>query len=298
MVPASGSGATPLSVQVSVSNSICPWTATANQNWIGITSGSAGVGIGTVNYVVVANTNAAPRSGSIAIGGMTFAITQFGTGPTLTSVSNSASFAPSFAPGMLMSVFGTGLSSGIPQTVSTVPLPLASSSGTSVTINGIVAPLLYVSPTQINLELPYEVQVGNAMLTVNSGGESARTSFAIEAAAPGIFVDAQTGHVVPNESATAGSTIALFVTGAGLVSPPEQTGNVPAGGTTPIPNLTVSMTIGGVAVTPVYVGIPSWSIGVLQINCTVPSTLAAGTQSVLVTIGGVASPPALLTVTP
>jgi uncharacterized protein (TIGR03437 family) len=48
----------------------------------------------------------------------------------------------------------------------------------------------------------------------------------------------------------------------------------------------------------VYEGIPSWSVGVLQINFAVPSTLAAGTYPVVVTIGGAASNRALLTIKP
>jgi uncharacterized protein (TIGR03437 family) len=217
--------------------------------------------------------------------------------PLVKSVGNGASFAQAFAPGMLMSVFGTGLSTGIPQTVTTVPLPLTSSSGTSVTINGMPAPLLYISATQINLQVPYEASTGTATLIVSSGGQSSSISFKIQSAAPGIFVDSQTGHIVPNESASAGSIIELFLTGAGQVTPAEATGNVPAQGTTPVPDLPIAMTVGGVAVTPVYVGIPSWSVGVLQINFAVPSTLAGGTYPVVVTVGSVSSQAALLTKT-
>jgi uncharacterized protein (TIGR03437 family) len=72
----------------------------------------------------------------------------------------------------------------------------------------------------------------------------------------------------------------------------------PAAGTTPVPDLPLMMTVGGLAVTPVYEGIPSWSVGVLQINFAVPSTLAAGTYPVVVTIGGAASNRALLTIKP
>jgi uncharacterized protein (TIGR03437 family) len=215
----------------------------------------------------------------------------------ISGVGNGGSFGQSFAPGMLMSVFGTGLSTSAPQSVTTVPLPLTSVSGTSATINGIPAPLLYISATQINLQIPYEVSVGSAVLTVTAGGQSGSISFAVQAAAPGIFVDSQNGHIVPNESAAAGSTIGMFLTGAGQVTPPEPTGNVPAQGTTPVPNLPVTMTVGGVSVTPIYIGVPNWSVGELQINFTVPSTLAAGTYPVVVTIGGVSSQAAQLTVT-
>jgi len=218
--------------------------------------------------------------------------------PLVTSVGNAASYAQSFAPGMLMSVFGTGLSTGNPQTAATAPLPFTSSSGTSVTINGIPAPLMYISATQINLQIPYEVFAGPAMLTVTTGGQSASINFSVQASAPGIFLNPQTGHIVPNESASAGAPIAFYLTGAGQVTPSEETGNVPVQGTAPAPVLQLIATIGGITVTPVYVGIPDWSVGVLQINFTVPSTLTSGTTyPVVVTIGGVASNAGLLTVT-
>ncbi len=114
-------------------------------------------------------------------------------GINVTSVGNGASFSQSFAPGMLMSVFGTGLSSGDPETIPSAPLPVTAASGTSVTINGIAAPLLYISATQINLQIPYEVAAGSAILVVKSGGQSASFSFTIQAAGPGIFVDYQNG---------------------------------------------------------------------------------------------------------
>ena len=219
------------------------------------------------------------------------------SGISLTSIANAASLTQSFAPGMLMSVFGTGLSTGSPQIVTAAPLPVTSASGTSVTINGIAAPLLYVSATQINLQIPYEAAAGSALLVVKNGVESASISFTINAAGPGIFVDSRNGNLVPSESAAGGSTIECYVTGAGLVTPTEATGNVPYAGTIPVTDLPVTVTIGGVAVTPVYLGIPGWSVGVLQINVPVPTSLAASVQAVVVDIGGVKSKPALLNVT-
>jgi uncharacterized protein (TIGR03437 family) len=57
------------------------------------------------------------------------------------------------------------------------------------------------------------------------------------------------------------------------------------------------MTVGGLAVTPFFVGIPYGLVGVTQINFTMPPNLPAGDQSVVVTVGGVASPAAKLLVT-
>jgi len=46
-----------------------------------------------------------------------------------------------------------------------------------------------------------------------------------------------------------------------------------------------------------FAGIPTSLVGVMQMNVRVPSTAPLGTQSVIVTIGGVASAPATITVT-
>ena len=59
------------------------------------------------------------------------------------------------------------------------------------------------------------------------------------------------------------------------------------------------MTIGGVAVPAQemwYVGIPSWSVGTLQINFTVPPNAPLGLQPVVVTVGSAASAAAAFTV--
>lgn len=259
---------------------------------------------GIVSTYLTLSTNPGVNTVTASPAGLTccqLIFTATGVGPasgiTVAGVANSASFTQSFAPGMLVTVFGTGLSPGSPQTMSSVPLPLTSASGTSVTINGLAAPLLYVSATQINLQIPYELSPGSAVLVVKNGAQSGSINFAVQRAGPGIFADYQNGNIIPGESAAAGSAIGFYVTGAGLVSPPEATGNVPSAGTTPVPNLTVVVTIGGMPVTPVYMGIPGWSVGVLQINVTVPASLAAGYQAVVVSIGGVKSKTALVNVT-
>jgi uncharacterized protein (TIGR03437 family) len=64
----------------------------------------------------------------------------------------------------------------------------------------------------------------------------------------------------------------------------------------PTPLLAVSMTIGGVTAHLDYVGIPSWSVGTLQINFTVPQNAPLGVQPVVVTVGTAASVAANFTV--
>lgn len=58
----------------------CNWTAVSNATFITITSGSSGSGNGTVNYSVAANTGTASRNGTMTIAGLTFTVTQAGTG--------------------------------------------------------------------------------------------------------------------------------------------------------------------------------------------------------------------------
>lgn len=56
----------------------CGWVATADASWLSITSGSSGVGNGSVTYSVAANTSTTPRSGTLTIGGQTFTVHQSG----------------------------------------------------------------------------------------------------------------------------------------------------------------------------------------------------------------------------
>ncbi|MCU0252243.1 MAG: hypothetical protein MUE61_18755 [Vicinamibacterales bacterium] len=68
------------SFDVSASSS-CAWVAASAAGWARVTDPSGGLGTGSrrVTYVVDGSADAAPRSGSITVGGRTFTITQAGT---------------------------------------------------------------------------------------------------------------------------------------------------------------------------------------------------------------------------
>jgi len=219
--------------------------------------------------------------------------------PTIASLVNGASFKPGYAPGMVLTVFGSQLAAS-PQNASTVPLP-ASMSGVAATVNGISAPLFYASPGQLNIQLPFEVPANStAVLAINNNGQTASQTFPVAAAAPGIFTD-QNGAPVPNTSGSRGQIITLYVTGAGALSPAVSTGDAPASGT-PVANLpkpiqAVSITVGGLPANIDFYGVPSGLVGVVQINYQIPAGAGLGAQPVVVTVGGVPSASALLTVT-
>jgi uncharacterized protein (TIGR03437 family) len=272
-----------------------------------ILSGSAGTATATLavnglqlpmgSGTITANYNI---SGSASV---TVSVTASGSGssavPAVTSVSNGASFKSSFAPGAVLSVFGSQLSP-VTQSASSVPLPL-STSGVAVLVNGIAAPLYYVSPSQLNVQIPYETTLNNsAVLSINNNGQVTTHTFEVAAAAPGIFTNSS-GALVPTASAALGQEIAFYVTGVGAVSPAISDGAAPAASTAladlPKPAETTTVTIGAANAAIDFIGIPSGLVGVTQINVQVPNGIPAGAQPVVVTVDGVASAPATITIT-
>ena len=278
VAPLSGSGAAQLRLQAS----------------------SAALVNGVYNATLVIQAmNATPQYVSVPVVFMVGASSTTSIG----AVTNAASFQNAVAPGALATVFGSQLAPST-QEAGSLPLPLAMQ-GVSVTVNGVPAPLKYVSPLQINFQIPYETGAGTAVLGVNNNGQVASFSFQVAISWPGIFPNAfidPTGAAVT--SAPRGGILTLFITGDGDASPPVATGAPPPADTPvaslPAPRLPVTVTVGGVpAATPFpFIGVPTWSVGVTQINFVVPPAAPLGPQSVVVTAGGVASAPANLTVTP
>jgi hypothetical protein len=65
-------------INITTSNSSCPWTATSNASWLSVISGASGTGNGAITYSWLANTSTLPRSGSLQITGSFFNVTQAG----------------------------------------------------------------------------------------------------------------------------------------------------------------------------------------------------------------------------
>ena len=162
------------------------------------------------------------------------------------SVVNGASFRPStdpngaIAPGAIVAIFGTDLAGGT-EVATAVPLP-TTLGDTSVTFNDIPAPLFFVSGTQINAQVPFELMTGTGSVTVQvkRGSETSTAQpIVIAAVSPGVFTLNQQGtgagailhadNFQPvNESAPAqpGEFILIFCTGLGSVQPEVPSGDV------------------------------------------------------------------------
>ncbi|HEY2018012.1 MAG TPA: protease pro-enzyme activation domain-containing protein [Bryobacteraceae bacterium] len=242
--------------------------------------------------VVLQSANAVPQSISIPV---MFVLGGSSSGPAITAAGNAASYQGGAAPGMILSVFGTKLANTTDTSSGTV-LPY-SLGGVSAAVNGIAAPILYVSPTQVNLQIPYEAGSGPGVLGINNNGQIAGIPLQIAPSAPGIFADAN-GDLITTPSVKPGATATAFVTGAGEVTNQYLTGLTSTStlANQQKPVLPISVTVGGVPAFLQVAGLAPNQFGTVQVNFIVPASVPAGSQPVVVTVGGVASPAAHITV--
>ncbi len=220
------------------------------------------------------------------------------------SIFNAASYGPitnSVAPGEFVTIFGLGMSSSI-QGAQTLPLPKTLGQ-TTVTVNGRAAPLLYVSPMQINLLVPFATTESFATFQVNNNNAlSNSVTVYTSPTAPGVFAltglsglaypagigPAAVTHldysmVTSTHPAVAGEILVLYLTGLGAVTPPVDDGA--AGPSTPPSTANESASIGvdifdsnGVdsIATVGFAGLAPFFAGVYQINFAVPMGVASG----------------------
>jgi uncharacterized protein (TIGR03437 family) len=227
--------------------------------------------------------------------------------PAISAVANAASnLSGTIAPGEIVVLFGTGF--GPAQLTSAHAgsdgLFDAQLAGTSVQFNGISAPMIYTSSTQVAAIVPYEVTGANAQVTVTYQGQiSAPITAGVAASAPALFTLDSTGQgqaAAVNQAgsintssvpAPVGSIISLYATGEGQTSPAGVDGK-PATTPLPTPILPVNVTIGGVTVDNLqYVGgAPGEVAGLLQINVQIPAGILAGSGvPVLIRVGSAGS---------
>jgi uncharacterized protein (TIGR03437 family) len=219
------------------------------------------------------------------------------------AVVSAASFVGPLVPGSLGAIFGAGLTNGVTLSAPGQPLP-TNLGGVEVRIDGTSAPLFFVSPGQINFQLPRNIAATTTLLssgTVQSSTatlEVFRDGQLIRAAAvqvapvqAGVFalaggaaaaLDAITFAPAPFNARQANgqpNILALFLTGLGA-DVTDNDGNV---------NTQVQATLSGQATTVQYAGRAPGLVGVNQINFQFPANLAAGTYNLVVTRNGFAS---------
>jgi uncharacterized protein (TIGR03437 family) len=225
------------------------------------------------------------------------------SGPTISSggVVDGAGFRGTLSAGAIVSIFGQDLA-GSTQNATGLPLPNAMG-GTSVSVNGTAAPLFYVSPTQLNVQLPFNVSGGATVQVTRDGVAGPSQGISISSFSPAIFTvpsgGSGPGAILHNNSgvlisasapAARGEFIAIFCTGLGPVQPPVPSGT--PGPSNPLSQTTTTptVTIGGIPAVVNFAGLAPTFAGLYQINAQVPQGVAPGNAvPVVVSIGGVVS---------
>jgi uncharacterized protein (TIGR03437 family) len=213
------------------------------------------------------------------------------------------------APGSLVSIFGTNLASSLSVADSTT---LSTSLGDvdSVMINGVAAPLKFVSNGQINAQAPWELVPGQAMVVVTRSGNPSPPAMAqVSLFSPALFgfnlgtaqaiaintdgsITASPGAItgIMSHPATAGDTVTFYASGLGPLDnppPPDGTGSLDQLRHTTTP---LTVMLGGLQAQVTFSGLSPQFVGVYQVNLVVPSGVTAGgAVPVILNIGGVSS---------
>lgn len=224
--------------------------------------------------------------------------------PSLTdnSTVNAASFANVIAPGAIVSIFGTDFA-GSAMNASSMPLPTVLGD-TSVTFNGIVAPLFSVSDVQINAQAPFDLPAGSAVsIQVRRGNNlSVARTANVAVVSPGIFIvdpassagavlHANDFSLVSSSSpARAGELLLIYCTGLGPLRTAVKSGDAAPSVPPLVETLNLpAVNIAGLPANVMYAGLVPGFVGLYQIGVQAPSGLPTGDQPVQLTILGVPS---------
>jgi uncharacterized protein (TIGR03437 family) len=215
--------------------------------------------------------------------------------PTISSVVNAADGTLPIAPGGLISVYGQQMS---PVNMATQQIPLPTALGEScLTVNGIPVPMLFVSPNQINGQLPFNVD-GSASMTLRTpGGISDNFYLSILPAAPSIFRSGTAGPdtglatvvradnnqlVTPTNPIHPNDAVVIYATGLGRTQPAVATGQPAPSDPLPYAIISPAVTLGGMNLNVFYAGLVPGEVGVYQINAIIPGGVPQGMDIPLV----------------
>jgi uncharacterized protein (TIGR03437 family) len=199
-------------------------------------------------------------------------------------VVSAASFVADVARGGLASIFGSNMGNG---------------DNTTVYVNGLAAPVFYASPSQFNVQVPWETTGMGTFSMIVNGMPSNVQSRGVYIYSPDVFMvsPAQAaithadGTLVSNASpAAVNETVVVYCTGLGPVSGPMVTGQ-PASSTSlqPTSPNQATATLNGIPATVAFSGLTPGFIGLYQVNVQVPANAAPG-SFLTIAIGGGRAP--------
>ncbi len=294
-------------------------TATNNGNVVSVVADPTNLSPGPYTGTVAVKSNAV---NSVTIPVNLTVVAQSAPLANFQGVVNNATFVPgeSVAPGDIIAIFGEQfLYSESPVYAAATPLPtsLGGSSGTQVLVNGQPAPLYFASYNQIDFEMPYETQAGQATIQVVRAGQTGN-SISVEVAKNqprilpfaygnyGIIQNAtQLGFAVSQAAATAlGLQVAhpakagtdfltIYAIGLGPTSPAAVTGE--AASATVLSHVALATNVvfsannpfaTSVTATPSFAGLAPNFVGLYQVNVQVPANSPKGDSVPLYLVNG------------
>jgi uncharacterized protein (TIGR03437 family) len=222
--------------------------------------------------------------------------------PTLLdgAVQNSVGTTPlsAVSPGSIISIYGVNLASTV-QVGPSSPLSQTLSNMT-VSMNGELAPLLFVSPSQINAQVPLDLLAGTYMMVVHSDGNPDLTqSFTVARDAPGLFNTVVNGNaygvflhqdgspVTSDSPAIQNETVSLLGTGFGPLAQTPLEGFPVAESPTSVLADSLTITLGdGTTVPSTYAGAADGKVGLDAVRFLIASPLPTGTTvNLKITVG-------------
>jgi minor extracellular serine protease Vpr len=273
-------------------------STTTDQYGIAYAVATLGSQVGTYTFSACAN--------SCGSSGLQYTFTDFARlAPTVQpgAVVSNASYAVGVpvAPGSYVSIFGTGLS----DTTDYAPNPNLPLTIDFVTVSfdvptaniSLPGRLLYVSPGQVNVQVPWELHgqsSARVKVTIDQSYGNV-VSVALSDYAPGLIEfspgvvaaqDTSFNGIGPGNPAKRGQTIELYANGLGPVTNQPATGQAalssPLSQTTSMP----TVSIGGQTAAVSFSGLSAGWSSLYQINVVVPQSLSPGNYPVSVSIGG------------
>jgi uncharacterized protein (TIGR03437 family) len=222
-----------------------------------------------------------------------------------TVVSLSSLMDGSVAPGDYVAIFGASLGptpGARADATQTLPTTLGN---TSVTFDGVAAPLFYTSTNFVAVQAPFTLNTGanTQIAVVTPLGTSAGVPLTVVAAKPGVLTYQADGTgqarafnqdgslngdptLSKNKPVPAGNWIAVYATGLGAVNPPIVAGTPPPIDTLSTTVASVTATIGGENATVLWAGAAPTQTGLYQVNIVVPADARSGANRLVLTSAG------------
>jgi uncharacterized protein (TIGR03437 family) len=216
----------------------------------------------------------------------------------------------------IASIYGVNLSATTASADLGPPLP-STLGGTTLTIPGVNVPLFFVSPTQINFQVPF-ITTGPQELTITQGAQSTTITVTLSNYAPALFTMNEAGSgqaaalVIPTASIAApvgmfpnsrpvqvGESVSIYCTGLGDVSNRPALGAASPGNPLARSLVDPLVNIGGFIAPVAFSGLAPGYVGLYQVNAQVPAGVTPGPAvEMFMTIGGIKSNIATIAVDP